>query len=115
MPRFPLNTDDLMGCREIRLVNRQESNYPNLMRLSMDFDFCVLQLQRKTYSHISLRFVPTAPEFILTGSDYQTQGIVAMTPCCTSLQELEVYVIEHQVDILHDYLFGFEDGAANAG
>lgn len=109
MPRFPLNADDLMGCREIRLVNRQESNYPNLMRLCMDFDFCVLQLQHRTYSHISLRYVPTAPDFILTSSDYQTQGIVAMTPCFDSLQKLEAYAIQNQVDILHDHLFGCDE------
>lgn len=115
MARFPLNTDDLMGCREIRFINRQESNYPNLMRLCLDFDLCVLQLQHRTYSHISLRFVPTAPEFILTSNDYHTQGISAMTPCCASLQELETYAHQHQVDILHDYLFGSDDVNSELG
>lgn len=114
MPRFSLNTDDITGCREIRFVNRKESNYPNLMRLCMDFDFRVLQLQRRTYSHISLRYVPAAPEFILANNDYETLGITAMTPCCASLQELDAYAVQHQVDILHDYLFGAEE-IANVG
>jgi hypothetical protein len=109
MSLFPLNTDDLLGSREIRFINRKESNYPNLMRLCLDFELAVLQLQRKTYSHISLRLVPTAPEFVLVNREYDAQGIVAMTPICSSLQTLEAYVIQHQIDLLHAYLFGSED------
>lgn len=115
MPRFPLNTDDLLGCREIRFVDRQESNYPTLMRLCMDFDFCVLQLQHRIYSHISLRFVPSPPEFVLANGDYHTQGITAMVPAQPSLAKLEAYSIANQVDILHDYLFGFGDDSVDAG
>lgn len=106
MPHFPLNIDDLIGCREIRFINRQESNYPTLMRLVMDFDCCVLQLQQRTYSHISLRLVPTAPTFIVASKDYTATAINALTPTCASLQKLESYALVHQVDILHDYLFG---------
>lgn len=113
MPRFPLNTDDLLGCREIRFMDRQESNYPTLMRLCMDFDFCVLQLQHRIYSHISLRFVPSSPRFVLGNSDYHSLGIVAMAPPHHSLAELEAYALANQVDILHDYLFGFDEDAAD--
>lgn len=113
MPHVPLNTDDLMGCREIRFIDRQESNYPTLMRLAMDFNCCVLQIQYRVYSHISLRHVPTAPEFILTTADFSPESINALTPSCKSLQDLEAYTLEHQVDILHDYLFG-ETSTADA-
>ncbi len=108
MPQFPLNTDDLLGCREVRFMNRQESSYPILMRLCLDFDLRVLQLQRRTYSHISLRYVPTPPEFILSNADYR-EALIALSPCCNSLRDLENYAEQHQVDILHDYLFGFDD------
>jgi hypothetical protein len=115
MPRFPLNTDNLLGCREIRFADRQESNYPTLMRLCMDFDFRVLQLQQRIYSHISLRFVPAPAEFVLANCDYLTDGITAMAPPASSLAKLENYVIDNQVDILHDYLFGFGDDTADSG
>lgn len=107
MPQFPLNTDDLLGCREVRFMSRQETNYPILMRLTLDFDLRVLQLQRRTYSHISLRYVPASPEFILGNADYREQ-LIALSPGHASLKELEAYAQQHQVDILHDYLFGLD-------
>lgn len=104
----PLSTDDLQGSREIRFLDRKESNYPNLMRLCMDFNFRVLQLQRKVYSHLTNRYLSDAQAFVLINSDYRTKAM-AITPICDSIRKLEDYVTQHQVDILHDYLFGFDE------
>lgn len=105
MVRFSLKADELLGSREIRFLNRQEYTYPHLMRLCLDFDLKVLQLQRRTFSHISLRQVPTAPEFILGSCENPSADFLPMTPRFPSLQELEAYVMERHVDILHEYLF----------
>ena len=108
MLKQPLNSDHLLGSREIRFIRREESNYPTLMRLCMDFDFCVLQLQRRVYSHISNRHLPDVPAFVLASHDYRISE-TAITPACESLRKLNDYVTEHQIDILHDYLFGDSD------
>ncbi|MDQ2076498.1 hypothetical protein [Marinimicrobium sp. ABcell2] len=103
MPKHPLSTTALLGSREIRFLDRQTTNYPNLMRLCLDFDFCVIQLLHKTS-------VPSASKsFVLTTQDYRTTPTAAITPAFANMTQLEDYVTHHQVDILHDYLFGFVD------
>ena len=116
MPNQSLNTEELLGSREIRFIDRKESNYPNLMRMCMDFDFCVLQLQRKVYSHITNRYLSDSQAFVLTTQDYRTNDTPAITPICDTLSKLEEHVTRHQVDILHDYLFGVtNEDASSAG
>lgn len=103
MPKHPLSPDALLGSREIRFLDRQSTNYPNLMRLCLDFDFCVLQLLHDST-------VPAEGKpFVVATQDYRTTPTAAITPACTSLEQLEEYITHHLVDILHDYLFGFVD------
>ncbi|MGD8175945.1 hypothetical protein [Marinimicrobium sp. ARAG 43.8] len=110
MPTHPLSPDELLGSREIQFIDRQETNYPNLMRLCLDFDFCVLQLLHSTG-------VPTAnTSFILATQDYRLTPTAAISPAFAQLDQLEAYVHLHQVDILHNYLFGFvEEDIASGG
>ncbi len=103
MPKHPLSDQALLGSREIRFLDRQESNYPNLMRLCLDFDFVVIQLLHNT------RVVAASKSFVLSTKDYRTSPTAAITPGFANLEQLESYVTHHQVDILHDYLFGFVD------
>ena len=100
-----LNTEDILSSREIRFVDRHEPNYPQLMRLTLDFNLCVLQLQRKAFSHISRRYLPTAPSFVLASIDYRSTNIL-FSPHCNSLRELNDYARANEVDILHSLLFG---------
>lgn len=101
MTKHPLDADELLGSREIRFIGREETNFPNLMRMCMDFDFCVLQLLHRTP-------VPTANKsFVLVTRDYRLTATAAISPPFAQLEQLEAYVRLHQVDILHDYLFGF--------
>lgn len=104
MPKHPLYPDALLGSREIRFLDRQSTNYPNLTRLCLDFDFRVIQI---------LHDSPTPTEsksFVVVAHDYRTTTpIAAITPACTSLEQLEEYITKHLVDILHDYLFDFVD------
>lgn len=99
MPTELLTRNNIAGCREIRFLDRQESNYPTLMRFCMDFDLCVLQIMRSSdlYSN--------NPVFTLVNGDYGSTDIQHHCPCQPSLQSLEHYVQLHQVDILHAYLF----------
>jgi hypothetical protein len=109
MSNESLKTEDLLGSRELRFLDRTESRYPNLMRMCMDFDFCVLQLQRRVYSHITNRYLTDSQSFVLVTNDYRTSNAAGITPVCNTLRKLEEYVTQHQVDILHDYLFGVTD------
>ena len=105
MTHYSLNTEDILSSKEIRFVDRQETNYSNLMRLTMDFDLCVLQLQRKVFSHITRRYLPAAPTFVLAGIDYRSTNLT-YSPHCDSLRKLNDYARANEVDILHSLLFG---------
>lgn len=88
---------DLLGCRELQFLSREESLFPHLLRLSLDFNFRVLEcLNRST--------VPT--KLYLLAADDFSSGTETVTPAFASLKELNQYVGEHMIDILHDYLFG---------
>lgn len=100
----PLKNDELRGSKEMQFIDRQETNFPQLMRLCMDFDLCVLQLQRKAFSHISKRYLTIDPVFVMANRGYHHNHSV-YTPHCNSLQELESYARTHHVDILHAHLF----------
>jgi hypothetical protein len=101
----PLQKEELLNSNEIIFNDRQEVNYPQLMRLSMDFEICVLQLHCEAFNFITKRLVPAASVFVLTSRNYQS-NCVTYSPRCHSLRELEVYACIHHVDILHEHLFG---------
>jgi len=108
-----LATDELFGCRDLRLQDRTAADYPHLLRLCCNFNFSVLQLQRKFFSHLSRKMVPGAPEFMLAIRDDLTQRWCAMTPGLTSLVMLDDYAKHHEVDLLHLHLFGDADDDFN--
>lgn len=104
-----INPDDLLGSREIRFQDRRESHYPQLMRLCADFDFSVLQLQRKIFSHLSRKLVPGRLEFILGQRDDANGYWFSLSPGVESLRELNDYCKTYEVDLLHLHLFGDDD------
>lgn len=101
--------DDLFGSREIRFQDRRESHYPQLMRLCTDFNFSVLQLQRKIFSHLSRKLVPAPLEFVLALHDDNHDCWYSVSPGLESLVQLNDYCKAHQVDLLHLRLFGDDD------
>ena len=103
MPTELLERDDIAGCREIRFLDRQESNYPTLMRFCMDFDLCVLQIMPKD------GLAASEPVFALVNGNYASADIQLHCPAMPSLKSLEQHVQQHQIDILHDYLFDSEE------
>lgn len=117
MPNPPsktlINPDELFGSRDLRLQDRRETQYPQLMRLCADFNFSVLQLQRKLFSHLSRKIVPGTLEFVLATHDETTNYWYSMTPGLASLKMLNDYAKHHEVDILHMHLFGDEDDDYN--
>jgi len=117
MPKPPcktlINPDDLFASRDLRLQDRPESQYPQLMRLCADFNFSVLQLQRKTFSHLSRKMVPDALEFVLATQDATTRYWYSMTPSQANLKMLNDYAKRYEIDILHMHLFGDEDDDYN--
>lgn len=113
MPNPPckilINPDELFGSRDLRLQYRSETQYLQLMRLCADFNFSVLQLQRKIFSHLSRKMVPSALEFVLAVHDDTTDSWHSVTPGLSSLKILDDYARRYEVDILHMHLFGDED------
>lgn len=105
MPTHSFSQADLIGSREIRFVSRQESTYPQLMRMCLDFDFRVLQIPPGPDSH---------KQFVLSAGDLLSANDAAMTPPFESLSQLDAYVARNQVDILHHYLFGVVEGDATS-
>jgi len=93
-------SESVLGGREIRFLDRQESNYPHLMRLALDFGFRVLEtLQVKSDKPVK--------SFVLVTDDYRSVETEAISPQFRTLKELDSHIGENMVDILHDYLFGF--------
>jgi len=101
----PLKQEDILGSREIHFISRKETNYPQLMRLCMDFDLVILQVQKRAFSHISKRLLATGNAFVITHRDYRNSGIV-FSSWCDTLMDLEVFARKNHVDILHAHLFG---------
>jgi len=104
MPEHTPHNKALLGSRELRFHNRQESIYPNLMRLCLDFNFKVLQL---LFSAPDSAAAPVKV-VVMTYADYSGDPSSAITPAFSDLEQLERYVLDNQVDILHDYLFGLD-------
>lgn len=105
MPYPALKQQDILGSREISFIDRKDSNYPQLMRLNLDFDLIILQIQRRAFSHISKRLLSTGNAFVITNRDYRNTGII-FSPWCDTMLELEIFAKKNHVDILHDHLFG---------
>lgn len=89
---------DFSHSREVQFLNREESRFPHLLRLSLDFSFQVLEV-----------VLTTEPEkrFVLVTDDYRSTELESITPQFSTLAELNDYVGDNMIDILHDYLFGF--------
>ncbi|MBU2886635.1 hypothetical protein KO507_12755 [Gilvimarinus agarilyticus] len=111
MPDHRTLSQALLGSREIRFNNRQESIYPNLMRFCLDFKFKVLQLLLSPASETAA----PARVVVMTKADFTGDPDCAITPAFTELEQLERYVADNQVDILHDYLFGLDELTNSAG
>ncbi len=113
MPKPPskrlINPDELFGSRDIGMHDRRESQYPQLMRLCADFNFSVLQLQRKIFSHLTRKMVPSPFEFVLATYDDTTRYWYSVTPNMNNLKTLNDYVKQYEVDILHMQLFGEDE------
>ncbi|HSX84219.1 MAG TPA: hypothetical protein VLE50_02375 [Cellvibrio sp.] len=108
-----INPDELFASRDLRLKERRESGYPQLMRLCTDFDFSVMQLQRKIFSHLSRKIVPGTLEFVLATHDESTNYWYSVTPALPSLKMLNDYAKRYEIDLLHMHLFGDEDDDYN--
>lgn len=104
-----IDPTSVLGMREIPFQDRRESGYPQLLRLCADFDFRVLQLQRKLFSHLSRKMVPGPLEFILALRDEHTGLWCSVSPVKESLLALDSYCKAHEIDLLHLQLFGDED------
>jgi len=93
--------DSQIGSREIQFLDRQESRFPHLMRLSMDFSFHVLERLKVDEAGASFK------RYALVTNDYRRTDEAPITGDFESLQYLNEHVGNNMIEILHDYLFGF--------
>lgn len=92
-----IDNNDLLGARKINLLSHQETQYPELMRLTADFDLCVVE---------SMSTDSFAKQLTLMTGSYQQVEPKPLTPGFKSLAELERFASENMTDLLQDYLFG---------
>ncbi|WP_439133938.1 hypothetical protein [Pseudomaricurvus sp.] len=104
MAPSPTLPSDIIGSRKVQFLNRQESLFPHLLRLSMDFSFHVLELLSNSPEK--------GKQYTLAADDFFNETN-AVTPLFSSLHELNQHVGEQMVDILHDYLFGLQEEDAH--
>jgi len=93
--------DSQVGSREIQFLDRQESRFPHLMRLSKDFSFHVLERLKLSEDGANIK------HYALVTNDYRRADAAPITDDFESLQNLNEHVGNNMVEILHDYLFGF--------
>ena len=91
---------DIQFQDEIQFLSRDEEDYPQLMRLCLDFDFHVHTIVDNT-SQANRRYV-------VTYKSLNDQRSSAITPPFSSLVALERYTNDNIIDILHDTLFNTE-------
>lgn len=90
-----------LGSREVQFLDRQESRFPHLMRLSMDFSFRVLENLKTDTADLPNK------SYTLVTDDYRRCDNAAITDDFECLSSLNEHVGTNMVEILHDYLFGF--------
>ena len=83
-----------LNSKEVQFLSRDEHDYPQLMRLCLDFDFRVLGVNANS-----------ATQYLISDKHYRDQDLNPITPLFNSLAELEHYTNAHIIDILHDTLF----------
>lgn len=110
MPQPPhkrlIHPDNLVACREIRVQDRRDSQYPHLLRLCSDFDLSVLQLQPKRAEAANEDDLPQAMEFVLATRETAEDFWYSISPGLADLSALDDYAKRYQVDILHLQLIG---------
>jgi hypothetical protein len=103
MPYQSLTKLDLAESTKVVFNSRNQALYPQLTRLTTYFDLRALQLHPKAFSHISKRYLPLAPIFVLGDIHYQKK-FTTYSPQFTSLEELEQFSNQEHINILHQLL-----------
>ncbi len=91
-----------LNGREVQFLSRDELDYPQLMRLCLDFDFRVLGVLNEGQDQRNTRY-------LISDKHYRDHDLNPITPLFDSLEELEHYTNAHIIDILHDTLFEDSD------
>ncbi|GAB1267998.1 hypothetical protein NBRC116493_12510 [Aurantivibrio infirmus] len=100
-----LQDGNIVCGKEVSFLNRDEVEYPQLMRLQLDFDFRVLSLTAMNVSANAANNSSESPtpkgQYLITFNTYRQQDVPTITPVFPSLPELEQYANENIVDILN--------------
>lgn len=91
------NSGDVISGSEIRFLSKDEETYPQLTRLSLDFDFRILTIASSDSA--------IKKQYLITYRDSRDVHTTAITPAFESLPDLEEYTNDNIIEILHDTLF----------
>ncbi|MGH1470808.1 MAG: hypothetical protein ACRBCS_06415 [Cellvibrionaceae bacterium] len=85
---------DIVTGTEVKFLSTDSEQYPQLTRLSVDFDYRILELDEVSQ-----------PAFLVVSHQYLTSEAPAITPTKPSLKELEAFTNDNILDILQDALY----------
>lgn len=86
---------DIVTGTEVKLLNTDSEQYPQLTRLFVDFDYRILKLDGFDQS-----------AFLLVSSEYlSTVNTPAITPIKPTLADLETFTNDNILEILHEALY----------
>jgi len=119
MPIILQNGNIVCGT-EVSFLDRDEANYPQLMRLHLDFDFRVLSLSNPAHggdqvqgnplpallntaaaNEPALKSSEQSARYLVTFNTHRDKDVPTITPVFSSLPELESYANDNIVDILN--------------
>lgn len=95
-----MDLSKILGGREVQLLNKEQSRFAQLTRLTQDFDLHVLE----AFIEPNSQNIKTK-SFALVTARHQQADQSALTPSFSSLAELEQHVASNFTEILDDYLF----------
>lgn len=98
-------SDEVYWLRVVQPQNTWRSQYPKIWQLVHEFDICVLERLRQASLAGNIDFVLATRTSCSNGFRVIT-GHCYLSPAFTDLAQLELYLGEYLVDLLHTHFFG---------
>ncbi|RYH63667.1 MAG: hypothetical protein EON54_07675 [Alcaligenaceae bacterium] len=99
------SADGVFWLRVVSPDNSWRVQYPKIWQLVQEFDICVLERLREASLIGNIDFVLATRTSCSNGFRVIT-GHCYLSPAFAQLAELEIYLGEHLVDLLHVHFFG---------
>lgn len=101
--RYP--ADEVFWLRVLQPDNNWQVHFPKIWRLLHEFDICVLERLRQA-SLVGAKDYVLATRTSCSNGFRVITGHCYLSPAFGQLEEIEFYLGEHLVDLLHMHFFG---------